>query len=317
MKKLLAVVFLGLACVSSNAHAWWFFFFIPGGMLTGSQASADKESTIGDRCVNERAKVGEVILGPKGEPMIVSSLLGKSEKCKASEFPILAMLEPSKEALHQSSSKARIEIPDDWESQPLTPLMKAHGGVLYAVNKMLDVGMLLSTTKKTDISDMQAYANSRKASQAGNLKDAKESATTAIHINGLPAWRFEIDGKSRAGHPVTYWQTLVESVDEVVTLNFWAPSLTPEKKIALAKIVDTLTGLSPPSVSSSVRILPTSPDVGSVKRDTQPSPMPLANPTGEKGDVANRLRELNALYKDGVITKQEFDAKKKALLDLL
>jgi hypothetical protein len=79
MKKLsLAILFAGI-CIAQNAHAAWFFFFIPGsvtGRISDSIAGAE-----GENCVGPSASVGSAIQLPNGTLMTIKSLSGTSVRC--------------------------------------------------------------------------------------------------------------------------------------------------------------------------------------------------------------------------------------------
>ena len=149
-RKILTLAFFVLASVSSNANAW-FFFFLPGS-VTGKIADSITGAE-GENCVGPNAKVGDTISVPGRGLMTIKSLSGTSSRCTSDVFPIRAMLEPSSAVLTQNTSNARIDLPDGWESKPPTDVMKAGGTVLYALNRTIDSGLLLSTAKRSGITD--------------------------------------------------------------------------------------------------------------------------------------------------------------------
>jgi hypothetical protein len=239
---------LALACsliaISSSANAW-FFFFLPGSVtsaigdaITGSE---------GEHCVGENAKVGDNISLSSGGVATIKSLSGTSTRCTNPERPIRAKVEPTSVAAAQSTTSAKIDLPDGWEPRPLTDAMKIAGSILLALNRTIDSGLGLLTTKRSGITDMLTFANTKRASQAGRLQDAQQSAVTQLVINGLPAWRFDVTGKVKSGQTFTYLHTIFESDQEIVTVLVWAsPSGFALHKESLLKIVDSLTGLPPP-----------------------------------------------------------------------
>lgn len=242
MRKILPLMFLLLACASSNANAW-FFFFLPGS-VTGKIVDAFTGAE-GENCVGESAKVGDNI-NANGQLMTIKSLSGTSTRCTNTAMPIRAMLEPSSTVVTQSTTQAKIDLPDGWESIPLNSAQKVDGAVLLALDKTIDSGLLLNTAKRQGITDMRAYADSRKAGQASRLQDAQQSETTKLMINGLPAWRFEVTGQYK-NTSLTYSITIIEGDQEIVSVSVWSSAAGfPQQKEALLRIVDSLNGLPPP-----------------------------------------------------------------------
>lgn len=92
MNKTIAIAFFLLACVSSNANAW-FFFFLPGSVT--SKIGDAFTGAEGDNCVGSNAKVGDTIRLATGKLMTVKSLSGTSSRCTNAEHPIRALLVPS------------------------------------------------------------------------------------------------------------------------------------------------------------------------------------------------------------------------------
>lgn len=126
--------------------------------------------------------------------------------------------------------------------------MKVGGGVLFTTNRTINSGLFLRTTKRSGITDMMAFADSQKADQVNRLDDVKQSEISQLVINGLPAWRFEVTGKGKTSKlTITYLLTVFEGDEEIVIVNTWtAATGFAQQKESLLKIVDSLTGLSPP-----------------------------------------------------------------------
>ena len=71
MKIIVPLAFSALAGASTNANAWFFFFF----PLPGARSS-------GDTCVTESAKPGDTFRSANGNVATVKSLSGTSYRCK-------------------------------------------------------------------------------------------------------------------------------------------------------------------------------------------------------------------------------------------
>lgn len=245
MKRIFTLAIVGsLIALSSNANAW-FFFWIPGSVTSAiGDAFTGAE---GQNCVGPNAKVGDTIRLPNGSLMTIKSLSGTSGRCTNPEHPIRALLEPSAAAPTQYASNARIDLSDGWESLPLSEAQKIDRVLLFAINKTTESVIQLSTTKHSDIADMQAFAVSKRANQASRSQDAQSSEITQLVINGLPAWRYEVTGKIKSGIAFTTLTTIFESNQEIVIVNIATTAARfPQQKESLLKIVDSLTGLSPP-----------------------------------------------------------------------
>ena len=242
-KFAVALACLWLLLFSSNASAF-FFFFLPGS-VTGKIADAFTGAE-GENCVGPNAKVGDPI-NLNGVLMTIKSLSGTSSRCTNAAMPIRASLVPSTGALPETTSEAKIDLPDGWEPATLTDAMKANGTVLFAKNRTIDAGLLLSATKRSGITDMSTYVNTKRTVQGGNLQEPSPSEISRALINGVPAWRFSVSGKLKTGLQLTYLQTIYESEKEVVAMNMWTTQGNFEKhRDYLVKIADSLTGLPPP-----------------------------------------------------------------------
>ena len=333
MKKVLSIAIVLSALLSSNAYAW-FFFFLPGA-VTGKIADAFTGAE-GENCVGSTSKVGDNIRLPNGEIKVITSLSGTSTRCTNPEMPIRALLGNATTSTPNHVSKSGIDLSDSWVQRPLTDAMKSNGSLLMAANRTSDTGLLLSAVSHQGIPDMMAYAVSRRSRQASAMTDVQQSEITQSTMNGIPIWRFTVAGKLKDGTLFTYLMTLLESDREIVILNTWTPTANfvaqRETMEALATRISGLAGstsaaivtpapaappasqpvavATPPATPPTSAAMPTTPTFGSPASAASPATTPAGSVSGD----AQRLRELNALYKDGVITQTEFEAKKKEIL---
>lgn len=325
MKNISVVILVAGTCLSFNAHAV-FFFFIPGSVA--SKVSDAVTGSEGDHCVGEQAKVGDAIRLTSGSLMTVKSLSGASGRCTDSKFPVRALLEPrtSPPAANASVSpiatdaatEARLDLPDSWEQRPLTDRLKAGRNVLYTTNRTTDSGLLLATVRRSGITDVATYATTTSARVINLLKEATQSPVTKLTINGASAWQVEISGKSTArlpvagaeGLPIIVLQTVYEGSQEIVILNSWTTAANyKNQKVELQRIANSLTGIaSTTTENTSLPDKPTPPD-------TQNPPEGASNPA--QYDVVNKLRVLKSLLDQGLITKDDYETKKQAILNSL
>lgn len=311
MKKLCAFIFITGTCVSFNAHAW-FFFFIPGSVV--SKISDSVTGSEGDNCVGQQAQVGDPIRLPNGAVMTVKSLSGTSARCSDPNLPIRALLElrtsvPASNTsvstmVAAATTEARIDLPDGWEPGPLTDRLKANGAVLSTTNKTTGSGLLLGSYRRAGITDMATYAKTISAGIVNLLQDGAQSPMTPLTINGVSAWQIEISGKTTAripitiipeGTPVTFLLTIYEGSKEIVRLNSWTYTANfSNQKEELQRIANSLTGLALPTTAQT-------------KTESAPNPA--------QSDAASRLSVLKSLLDKELITKDDYETKKQAILN--
>lgn len=303
MKWILSIAIPILLFVSPNANAWFFFFFpIPG-----------SRGAPGDTCVTQNAKVGDSWRSPNGGVATIKEVSGTSSRCRKPEIPILAKVEYVAPA--SFTSKAGISLPDGFVPQSLTELQQFNGALVMAKDNGNDAGVFVTTTKRDIISDMTTYVINLRANQAKNLDDAKQTDTEQLMINGLKAWRFETAGKLKNlfGSRYTYLMTVLEGANEVVAINTWTNTGNYDKqKGNLIQLASKVTGLEPPPVPAEKPKEPANTVVAVPPvADIPVAPVASSPPAST---VEDRLRELNRLYKEGLISKKEFEAKKSEIL---
>lgn len=242
MKQLNALVLVTGLALSTHANAW-FFFFIPGSLTraVGDAVTGAK----GNICVKEGSKEGDVITSPTGNTAKILSVSGTSSSCPKPELPIRAELEFT----FKFSSKAGIELSDDYEAKPVTDLERFNGTLLKASAKgMVNQGVIVSAIGKTANRDLKTIASGVETRSLTNsaFKEVKSQNPEQITIKGLPAVRWEIVGtlKGLFGADVTYLYTLIEGGDEFVLVNAYAPtSYFQNNRPEVVKIAEGITGL--------------------------------------------------------------------------
>lgn len=320
-----------LACMAmpGAAHAW--FFFIPGGAI---DAIADALSgSEGENCVGANAKVGDKIRVPGSKVLVVKSISGTSYRCTNPALPIRALIvEDSEEVLSPQrdiqkvslvTSRAGLRLPARWESFAPNEEEAKRGIVLNGINKSNLARLTLYSERREGVADMLAYSNQVRARDARSLRDSKVSELVPLTVAGFPAWRYEVAGTAYNDVGYTYIHTIVDAGSEIVRVSTWTETSDfPDRKVALEQIAQGLTGFRPTAsetTSSSPVTRDIAPSTSSIPAPSGPPKVAVDEPVPRRSDSpassAQRLRELNALYKEGVITQQEFEAKKKKLLD--
>jgi hypothetical protein len=197
-------------------------------------------------CVGPDARVGDNIVQPDGRITVIDTIYGNSDHCKSAKLPVRVATVLAASPPELRTTNARIDVPDGWEQRPLTDVMKANGSVLSMYNKESHTGLVLSTIKRDHVSDMAAFADSRLRRQLAKLTDAQPGPITTMEINGIPAWRFEVAGRTKSGTMLKYMNTLFEGEEEAVVLSAWTSAEAYDgQRELLANISDSLSGVGP------------------------------------------------------------------------
>ena len=213
-------MFLTMLFWSFNANAWFFFLF-PIPSFSGS----------GDTCISSSFKVGDSIPSPIGKDnnAVIKSISGTSSKCKE-PFPKLATVQFN----IMTSSKAGIDIPDDYEQQKqaLTDLQKFNGIILIANSKTTrNKGFIVFYRQRGDLKN-SPESISQAAVSGMSLTDTETKNEQQLSINGMNAWRFEFSGKLKGvfGSRETYQITILEGDNEYVVISGYTPESNYENE---------------------------------------------------------------------------------------
>jgi len=284
---------IGALC-ASNAHAW-FFFFIPG---SATRAIGDAVTgSKGNVCVKEGTQVGDVITSSNGNTAKVLSVSGNSSICRNPVTPIRAELEFT----FSFSSKAGLDLPDDYSASTLTDLDRFNGWLLKSISKSaMNIGIQVSATPKKANVDIGQMANNIERNMQNNaaLKDVASSQAETIEINGLQAVRFELAAtiKGVFDRKIIYMYTIIEGTDEIVILNTFAPINTfAQRKSEFLKVAQSIAGL---------------------RAAEAPKPATQSESSATES-AAVRLQRLQTLHERGLITNEELELRRKAILESL
>jgi hypothetical protein len=234
-----------------------------------------------------------------------------------------------------------MNLPDGYLPQSLTDSQKFNGALLYAKNNATDSHIFVVATTRDAISDVHTYAMNLRKSKAGRVNDAEQSEIEPLNINGMKAWRFQTKGneKNPWATSYTFVTTILEGDVEVVSVDAWTKSANLEvHKVDLKQVAFGVSGINavspaqqtPPSSAAPVAdtsserpaSIDTAPAMDASSQSSTPSltqssaPAAIAVTTtpAVTGSPADRLRELDKLRKEGVISAQEFEDKKKEIL---
>lgn len=142
-------------------------------------------------------------------------------------------------------AKVDLNLPEGWERKPLTQSMVNGGGSVYASHNAMDTAVLLSVAYRKGVTDLMAYAISRRAAMEKKLLNAQSTEITRLDINGRQAFRFEVAGYVQGGVKLTYLYTIIEGTEQFAVVNAWAKSINyTQRKESLEELASKLTGLS-------------------------------------------------------------------------
>ena len=228
------------------------------------------------------------------------------------------------------SSKAGLNVPDGFVPSTVTDDQRFRGILFNAKRKDDDASISISTVKRNVINiDLPTYVSNIRKSKVGTFETIKSSEIEQTTINGLNAWRYETEVKSDNifGTRVSMLNTILEGADEVVRVVVAIKSGDyDEKKAEFMQIANGIVGITAPRMNEknqptiSNNQAPT--EVGNSnsiesKHDVISNNTTASSLTVQTDTAPERLRQLNQLYKDGLIEKKEFDDKKKEILNSL
>lgn len=246
----------------------------------------------------------------------IISLSGTSSICQNPALPIRAEVQ----FIYNHTSKASIEIPDDYEAQPVSDLDRYDGRLLLAKSKSVSGKfiMISSFAKKPNM-DIDEIANNLEKDQINLLKDGYSKNAERLKVNGLNALRFEVvgTGKGAFGREGTFLLTFIDAGNEVIYINEWClTSGYLEAKTEFLNIVNSIKGLEGEPINDSLRTSTTK-QATTPKTDPKPSslaPVVSTASSASGSSPADKLEILNGMLKKGLITQKDYDSKKAEIL---
>jgi hypothetical protein len=100
------------------------------------------------------------------------------------------------------------------------------------INRTLEIGWLAIPVPHAGISDLNAYASTKRAGQADRLKDASLSSVSSLDVNGRNALRYTATGSLTSGK-YTFVVTLIEGRDQIVMVSAFAGATNAQEHISL------------------------------------------------------------------------------------
>jgi hypothetical protein len=136
-----------------------------------------------------------------------------------------------------------IALPTGFELKPTTDTLRNDGVVFYAINRTVDVGLMVIPVRHEGITDLRAFAATRKASQVDRLKDATSSEVILLEVGGHHAARYRATG-TFGKVKLTYVTTLIEGQQEIVLMNAWTGATNAIQQMPmLESLARTVSGI--------------------------------------------------------------------------
>jgi hypothetical protein len=147
--------------------------------------------------------------------------------------------------VHQvpGADQLALSLPPGFEMKAVPDNMTSGGTVFYALNRTLDMGMNVMPVRHEGITDLTAYASTKKASQLDRLKDATSSEVTRLEVHGHHAARYSVTGTYGATK-ITFVTTLIEGHDQIVIVNAWTGATNAQQQMAVLEgLADNVSGI--------------------------------------------------------------------------
>jgi hypothetical protein len=143
-----------------------------------------------------------------------------------------------------SANQLSLALPPGFAMQPLPDAMKSQGATLFAVNRTLEVGFLVIPVRHEGISDLMAFAMTKRAGQADKLKDATFTDVSRLEVGGRKAARYSATGTYN-NVKVTYVVTLIEGREQIVIVSAWAGATNAQQQMSVLEgLADSVSGVS-------------------------------------------------------------------------
>jgi hypothetical protein len=187
---------------------------------------------------NDKSKAREVYAECMQARGYVVTLPGKTPTSTApatSPAPVTPVPGADQLALAPPPGFALKAVPDN---------LKNAGAALYAVNRTLDIGMSVMPVPHEGVTDLTAFASTKKAAQVDRLKDGTSSEVTRLEVGGRNAVRYSVTGTYK-NLKITYVTTLIEGQDLIVIVNAWAGATNAQQQMTvLESLAATVSGIS-------------------------------------------------------------------------
>lgn len=344
-----SVVLVMAASFASPAYAW--FIFIPGS-VTGAISDAITGDS-GEHCVSRGASVGDVITDVAGGRWRVESVSGESMRCTSADKPIRAKLIPAGVADRQPHKplvsttsllpgKYEVTLSSDWRKQAIPSELRSKGVTGSYLHESGEWGLMYSSVSRVSYAlNLWSFANYAD-SLPHQLVSAKQTKLEESKVGEHSIYSTEREGTLEQKGRYRYLRTVFASGDDYVLLEQWTRAEAFDAyRLRMVQLAHSLAGLDADRVAGGQPIV--GERAAEVNRDralnTRSSAVvrdvPVASESTEKPaplttsfsvprsvkdpgqvglDPATRLSKLKELFDKGLITKEEYAAKRSEIL---
>jgi hypothetical protein len=136
-----------------------------------------------------------------------------------------------------------MSLPPGFVMQSVPDKLKSVGAVFYATNRTLDIAVTVIPLRHEGITDLRAFALTKRASQSDWLKDATSSEVTGLEVGGRNAERYKATGTYNNVN-ITYLSTLIEGNSEIVFVTAWTGATNAQQQMSVLEgLADTVSGI--------------------------------------------------------------------------
>jgi hypothetical protein len=141
------------------------------------------------------------------------------------------------------ADRLSLSLPPDFESKPVTDALRSQGATLFAINRTLEIGMLVIPVRHEGITDLNTFALTKRAGQADKLMDATFTDVSRLEVGGRNAARYRATGTYKTTK-VTYVVTLIEGHDLIAIVSAWAGATNAQQQMPLLEsLASTVSGI--------------------------------------------------------------------------
>jgi len=136
-----------------------------------------------------------------------------------------------------------IALPPGFVLRAIPDNLKSVGAIFDAMNRTLDIGMAVIPVSHEGVTDLTAFAQTRRASQSDRLKDATSTEVTRVEVGGHNAARYTVTGTS-SNLKITYVTTFIEGQDQIIIVSAWTGATNAQQQMTLLEgLADTVSGI--------------------------------------------------------------------------
>jgi hypothetical protein len=127
-----------------------------------------------------------------------------------------------------------LALPPGFALEAIPGNLKNVGAAFYALNRALDIGVAVIPVPHAGVTDLMAFALTRKTAQVDRMKDATSSEITRTEVGGSNAVRYSVTGIT-GSVKISYVTTFIEGHDQIVIVNAWTGATNALRRMACTR----------------------------------------------------------------------------------